>query len=308
MLFYFISFGFCQKVKDVEIYNYKLYTSNGTELIQTKNGLTVEIIPLSPGLLYKYPELFSWDMGKLPLSWTFKLESSFDKYTDGKYYYYPFGIGDNFLNVYKIKITNSTGHIIRMADARMFMRIEGEDPIKPVIRFGDPTLVDINPPSNGIISNTNYQPKSAIEKDNSLIHWVTWMCSEWDNSKKKAIIHVNFPIGFPSQILAQNRKACKLINDVDVEILPDDSYSGILLFPRLISDNELSIKMYDFSTKTDAAGNVTEKSNFDFKLKLTEGTEYFDKNIKAWIQGEPPQKVEYYDKKQKKWFFGVPQK
>ena len=302
-------FAYSQKPKDVVIYNYKYYAPNGSELVQVKNGLSVEIIPLNENLAYKYPELFAWDLKSMPTEWSTNLAAFYPVASDGKRYAYPFSTGEKALNIYKIKISNNTGHIIKMSDARIYMRIEGDDPIKPVKRIGNTTLVDLTPPNESILKLKTLIPQCVIDNDQDcLVYWLTWMWQEWAKNRKKGILYTEYPIAFPSQLIVQNRRAYKLINDVDVEILPDDSYSGILLFPRFIIDNDVNIKLYEFSTKTDAAGNVTEKSNFDFKLKLVEGSKYFDSNTRTWIEGNPPQKIEYYDKKQKKWFYGVPEK
>lgn len=308
-IFFSVTFIYSQKVSDVMTNTYKYYEPNGTELSQTKNGLTIDIVPLHEALCSKYPELFAWDLKAMPSEWSINLSAFYPVSGDGKRYAYPFSTGDKSLNVYKIKITNNTGHIIKMSDARIYMRVEGEDPIKPVKKMGNAKLVDLTPPNTSIFKLRTLIPQSVIDNDQDcLVYWLTWMWQEWDKNRKKGILSLEYPIGFPSQVLVQNKRAFKLINDLDVEILPDDSYSGILLFPRLIIDNDVNIKLYEFSTKTDAAGNVTEKSNFDFKLKLAENTMYYDRNTTTWLQGNPPQKVEYFDKKQKKWFYGVPEK
>lgn len=113
----------------------------------------------------------------------------------------------------------------------------------------------------------------------------------------------------PSQVIAVNKKSYKLIGDVDTEILPDDTYSGILLFPRLIGgDPEMTIKFYELVTKVDAAGNPTERTNFDFKFKLAEASQWYNRNLTKWENGTPAFPVEYYDKKNKTWVLGKPEK
>ncbi len=297
------------KVIDVPTDTYKVYIPDGMSLTQTKNGLTVEIIPLNPGLMHKYPKLFSWEKDRMPADWKINLSTFYVRNTDdGKYYEYPFGAGGKFLNVYLIKITNKTGHIIRMSGVHIYLLVNGENPIRPVTNFGNASLVDVTPADASIYKTKTLLPQSYIANDGSLVNWVTWIWGEWAKTRKKGFISFVYPIGLPSQILLQNRRSYNLINDVNSEVLPDFSYSGILLFPRLIKDNVIDIKMYDFPTKTDAAGNVTERSNFDFRLKLADGIMYYDLNTKKWIQGEPPQKVEYYNRKQKKWIYGIPKK
>jgi len=302
-------YSYSQKVSDVVVSNYKYYVPNGSDLVQTKNGLTVEIIPLDETLCPKYPEMFSFNLDAMPSDWSINLDMFYPITGDGKRYCYPFSTGEKSVNVYKIKITNNTGHIIKMSDARIYMRVEGEDPIKPINRMGDATLVDITPADQSILKMRKLMPKCVIDNDQeSLIYNITSMWQEWDRNRKRGLISFDFPIAFPAYFMSQNKKAFKLINDVNVEILPDDTYSGILLFPRLITDDEINIKLYEFSTKTDAAGNVTEKSNFDYKLKMANGTMYWNRNTSSWVPGTPPQKVEYYDKKLKKWFYGIPEK
>lgn len=311
LIFSFSSSAYARKRKmhKVPVDNYKYYVADGTELSQTKNGLTIEIIPLSPGLMFKYPDLFAWQINNMPKDWRINLSTFYKKNPeDGNYYEYPFGAGENYLNVYLIKITNKTGHIIRMRDARIYMLVDGENPISPVTNFGDATLVNITPNNSNIFKSNTLLPRSVLNQDRSLVYWVTDIYHEWDVNRKKGFIHFVYPIGLPSQILLQNGVAKKLINDIKAEILPDFSFSGILLFPRIIHDNEINIEMYDFPTKTDAAGNVTERSNFNFKLKLKEGTMYYDRNTNKWIGGKPPQEEEYYDKKLKKWIYGIPKK
>jgi len=309
MLCVLSQFSFSQKVRDVPIDNYKLYIPVENELVQTKNGLSVEVIPLHPGVIYDYPELFSWDISKMPSEWNTNLKSYYPAASDGMRYEYPLRAGDQYLNVFRIKITNNTDHILKMSDARIVLRVEGEDPIKPVTHFGDATLVDVTPAGTSSLKMRDLIPKAVVDRDyESLVNAVTKIWYDWDQNRKTGILSFKFPIGFPSQILVQNKKAFRLINDVDVEIFPDDSYTGILLFPHILKEDEVSIWLYNFATKTDAAGIVTEKSNFDFKFSLTEGTSYFDRDSQKWVPGDPPQKVEYYDKKLKKWFYGIPQK
>jgi hypothetical protein len=194
-----------------------------------------------------------------------------------------------------------------MKDARMLMRVEGEDPIKAVTKVGDPTLVDFVIPDGS--GKTVLLPKSAIAKDESLVHWITYFENNWNQKRKKGFLTLNYIIGVPSQIISVHKKNYKLIGDVDTEILPDDTYSGILLFPRLIGgDPEMSIKFYEFVTKVDPAGNPTERTNFDFKFKLAGGSQWYNRNESKWENGTPSSPVEYYDKKQKVWVLGNPEK
>lgn len=298
------------KIHDVIVYKYKKYILNNTELTQSKNGLTIEIVPLHPGLIYKYPKLFSWDISKMPNDWESSLSAYYQQNPDdGKRYEYSFGADNNFLTVFYVKITNNTDHIIRMKDARIYLLVDSEDPIRPTMFFGNAQLEDVTPSNASIFKSRTILPVSYLQSDGSLVDQVTKMYYEWNKNRKKGILHFNYPIGFPSQVLYQNKIGFKLINGIKAEIIPDFSYSGILFFNRLIKNNEeINISMYDFPTKNNDAGIVIEKSNFKFNLKEVEGIMYYDRNAKKWKEGNPPEKVEYYVKKQKKWYYGLPAK
>lgn len=296
-----------QKTRQVSTWPYKQYVLNGSDTKQEKNGLTVEIEPLSPKNLYSHPELYSFVADYLPQDFKkYYLSNINAMWTDynAKKWNYTFGIAEKFLTVFKVKITNNTGHILKMSEAKILLRIENEDPIKPVTKYGDPSIQLLeNPAGSGKFIP---YPKSVLTPDESLIQWVTNIEAEYVKNKKKGFLDMEFPIGINSQIIDQNKKNYKLISDVNVEILPEDSYSGILLFPVIVSWEELSLKMYEFATKTDPAGNVAERSNFDFKLKLDNGNMWYDRNKNMWVDGAPPQAIEYFDKSTKTWILGTP--
>jgi hypothetical protein len=300
---------FAQKTKPVAAMPYKKYSFYGSDSIQTKNGLIIEVEPLSPSGVYAHPELYSFDKNTFPKEFLKKydlnIEGMFAE-LDSKRYLYTFGSGENYLTVFKVKITNNTGHVLKMKEARILLRIEGEDPIKPVTNIGDATIEQFeNPAGSGKFIPL---PKSAITQDQSLVQWVTGIESKYEETRKHGFLELEYPIGINSQVIAQNKKSYKLIADADVEILPDDSYSGILLFPVLVSYEQLSLKMYEFVTKTDAAGTPTERTNFDYKFKIAAGKMWLNRNENKWVDGNPPSDVEYYDKKQKVWIFGAPEK
>jgi hypothetical protein len=296
-----------QKTQKVAIMDFNAYSFKNSESLQAKNGLTIEVDPLSPESTYKYPELYSFDYTTLPEDFKKKWSTSL-KYmwfeNEGKRWNYTFGAGNIYLTVFKIKIKNNTGHILKMSDARILLRIEGEDPIKPVDRFGNPTLEAFETPKGS--GKYIPLPKSKVEDDQTLVHWVTDIEVAYDKIRPKGLLYYEYPIGINSQILAQNRKSYKLISDVDVEILPDDTFSGILLFPVNISYEDVSLRLYNFVTKTDPAGNPSERTNFDFNFVKTQNKMWLDRNEEIWKAGNPPSDVEYYDKKQKKYIMGNP--
>ena len=129
-------------------------------------------------------------------------------------------------------------------------------------------------------------PKSASEADESLVHWVTYWEQNAEKTRQKHTIMdglYKYPIGLGSQVILQNRPAYKLIADVGAEILPGKTMRGILLFPVVVSFDTATLSFYDISTKTDAAGNPTEKQTFSFPVKLDRVQMQFDaKQERRW--------------------------
>lgn len=80
-------------------------------------------------------------------------------------------------------------------------------------------------------------------------------------------INRQIPQGFYAWIVDSHRDSYRLINDLSKEILPGSTLTGLLVFPAIIQGPQLAkISFFDVATKTDAAGNTTEKSQFDFSL------------------------------------------
>lgn len=270
----------------IAYWNYSEYVLS-SQNVQTEKGLTVEVEVLTPKNMYNHPELFSFDLMDMPSNWRLNLSRSYPEGSDGKSWLYTLGFGNNFLTAMKVTITNKTGHILRMKDSRIYLRIEGEDPIKALTHYGSSRLKEIEVAT---LTGTKMikLPESYLNEDNSLIHWITHYENEWDKHRVKRLLELSYPIGAASQVLSANKKYYKLINDVDREILPDDTYRGILLFPVIVSFDQATLKMYDLTTQTDAAGNPTEKVTFEFKLKLNEDKMWYDRDQKKWREGEPP--------------------
>ncbi len=253
--------------------------------VQEQGGLTVEVEPILSSVKYvkKHPELFAFDLNEMPKDWHFYVPLAFPADAQGRHWAYTFGWGDYYLITYRVKITNSTDHILRMKDARIYLRIEGQDPVKAVTNLGNTNLV---PDKTGTL-----YPASYLADDDSLVDWVTQFEHSWEKSRPKSFLTLSHKVGIPSQVIRANKRNYKLINDVDLEILPGDSYSGILLFPRLVKYDEATLKFYDMTTKTDKAGNPTEKATFDFEFKKNVGKVWYDRVNKTWVDGDPPQSV-----------------
>ena len=252
---------------------------------QTKSNVTIQAEVLRPSESYSHPELFAFAIKQFPEShYNFSTMSTFPEDAQGKRWCYTFGFGDSYLTALKVKFTNNTPHILRMKDARIYLVVEGESPITAVTELGNANLIPVTT-SKG---KEKYLPKSYVNEDNSLIHWLTHFENEWDKSRKKGMLSFTYPIGFAALVVKQNSKQYKLINDLAVEILPNFSHEGILLFPAIVSWPQAKLMFYDITTKTDPAGNPIEKTTFEFPLALKEVDMWFDRAEKRWKKGLPP--------------------
>ncbi len=281
VLLYLTSCGGSKKIATFSFDEYAL--TNPQNISKTISNVTIEVDPLSPSKIYDYPELFSFNYDDLPEALqTLNLSSYYPPDLNGKRWCWTFGTGRFLLAAFKIKITNKTPHILRMKDARIYLVVDGEDPIKAVTFLGNPQLYRVGEQGESVL------PKSAIDGDESLIHWVTYFEEQYEKERPKGLLSMTYPIGLASQVIAFNKNAYKLINDVNKEILPDFSYSGILLFPHIISKKNVKLAFYDITTKTDAAGNPIEKAKFEFPLKLESVNMWYDDMQKKWKVGNPP--------------------
>ena len=275
--------------------------------VQEKGNLTVEVVPLTAGAstMYEYPELFSFKTKELPVEMTNDYKTNIDLFYreyNGRQWTYTFGFDYHNLSVFMVKITNNTNHILRMEGVRIYLRLEEEDPIAAVTRLGNYQLERTNVGSNEK-PVYEYRPSSYLKNDGSIISWLTDCELEWEINRKKSFVYTTYPIGLTSQIIKTNRRHYKLINDIDREILPGDSFEGILVFPVEVKDLDAKLKFYDLCTKTDNIGNCAKKETFNFNLKLKSDIDWYEMNEKKWISGEPPHEWKKWDKKQKTWIY-----
>lgn len=236
---------------------------------QTKSDVTITVTPLSKAGMYEHPELFAFHRSEIPkeIADGINFGNYYKKDYQGQDWCYTFGVGDDQLAAFLVEVKNGTDHILRMKDTRIYMEVEGKDPIGAVTALGDPTLV----PRPGTEPITPLVPQSALAGDESLVHWLTYFEEQAERKRKKHTLfdsQYQVPIGLASQVILNNRQAYKLIADVGAEVLPGRSLKGILLFPVVISFDTAMVSFYDVHTKTDAAGTPTEKQTYSFPLKL----------------------------------------
>jgi hypothetical protein len=174
-----------------------------------------------------------------------------------------------------------------MKDTRMYLVIEDEQGkrlIPAVTKLGNTNLVASDSRNPRLLLPVSYE-----QKDESLVYWVTLFENELAKSIPKGLMNIKYPVGLASQVIDQNTNNYKLISDPNVEILPDFSYQGLLLFPVPVSYDSPKIMLYDLITKTDDAGNILNKTTFEIPLKKQTSNYWYDANIKRWERGTPPQ-------------------
>jgi len=253
---------------------------------QSRGSIEISVEPLKPSAIYQHPDLFLFS--------TQRLTGNFSSLTLNTYYpedyqknrwCFTLSPGNNLLVAYKVRIRNGTSHILRMRDARIYLMIEGLDPIPAATLLGNPTLVQTSVGQDRMLL-----PKSYIQGDGSLIDQTTREEEEYERTRPKSILSLAYPIGLASQVIAQNLKAYKLVNDVSREILPGTVLDGLLVFPVYAGSIRLAkLMFYDITTKTDAAGNPTEKVTFEFPIRTSDQQMWFDtRQERRWKIGVPP--------------------
>jgi hypothetical protein len=185
----------------------------------------------------------------------------------GRHWEFPFASpdGSQQLLFCFCKIKNNTKHILRMKDARIYLIVEGVNPLPAISSFDE------------LLRQADYF--EAITND--------------QRAREVALLILQkspLPHGFFQAIVLYNQRNYKLINAIDAEILPGFAYEGILVFPVIPSFSpEAKITFFDVTTKTDAAGNPIEKTQFDFNLKRHHAQMWYDRSENAWKVGSPPE-------------------
>lgn len=152
---------------------------------------------------------------------------------------------DPFKNklAFNVTIKNNTDHILRMKDARVvFVKSQSmDDPIPALHKQLLIGAIEDHP------TVLHYRSKRSPLYDAIAYSWVAALTKVYSSNK------------------------LKIINDVGMEIYPNFSASGILVFsipPANATDGKVTF--FDITTKVDKAGNPTEKEHFDFAIKAKE--------------------------------------
>lgn len=266
--------------------NYEL--ENGVR-IQEKENIKITLKTINELEMNKHPELFRFD----PSHWEDRLSVInpaifwFPPDSSGEHYAYVFSGMPAFL----VSIENSTGHILRMSDARIYLIIEGKDPIPAISRFGNRNFIETELNMRGKAESV-LLTESALKYDESLLDYIARYEIQFIrllSSKPKYKKYPKYPFNLKTVVAINNHDSFKLINEVGREILPDFSLNGILCFPFIMEpEQDAKVIFYDITTKTDEAGNPIKKTKFEFSFRYTPKYVKYNEIIKQWEISEVP--------------------
>jgi len=224
------------------------------------------VTTIRPSDIYDYPKLFSFSLTE---GADYFLKQQYPVGPGGFSWEFPFMTpdGETSLLLCWVKLVNGTDHILRMGDARVYLIADGRDPLPAYS-----TMEELYQVANEFQRMANQD-----------------LAAQWEKSLVKLGDMPQLPQGFYRSIIDGHGDAYKLINDVSKEILPGFTYQGLLVFPTAPAvQGQTRLAFYDITTKTDAAGNPTEKARFEFPLENQRVTMWYDSAKKRWQAGEPP--------------------
>ncbi len=257
-------FESCASSARIPTFTFTQYSlESGLSQTQTKLDVEITVKIISIPEIYDYPNLFSFNLDDFSPRWKYNLNLLINYPEDpmGKRWIYPFMSYDDSLQLLLcwVRIKNNTKHILRMKDARIYLIIEGKEPIPPL------STVD--------------------ELIRVAVYFETVAREQW----KHRILGIRLPpAGFVREFINSKRNFYRMF-DIGIEMLPGFTYEGILAFLVVANAYSLArISFFDVTTRTDAAGNPLEKTQFDFLLRPQRIQIWYDDNENRWKAGAPP--------------------
>lgn len=241
----------------------------GPEQIQKKSDIEINLEVIQLSNIYNYPTLFSFRLDELPREYAENhvVRKGYRPGLLGRSWAFPFASPDGKMQLLFCfcKIKNNTEHILRMSDARIYLIVEGVDPLPGISSFAE------------LLEQADYFQKLVdIEMQKQTVLYI--------------LRRPPLPPGFFSTLVLRNERKLKLINDLKAEILPGFFYEGILVFPAIPSFSpQAKVSFFDVTTKTNKAGNPIEKTQFDFNLQSQRVQMWYDRYERIWKVGPPPE-------------------
>lgn len=255
------------KIPTLSFMQYAL--EEGPEQVQEKSDIEINLALIRLSDVYKYPKFFSFKIDELPPEYASSpiVRSEYKPGPLGSSWEFPFASPDGSMQLLFCfcEVKNNTKHILRMGDARIYLVVEGVEPLPALSSFEQ------------LLEQADYFEAVANR----------------ERSKQTALFILQkppLPTGFFRALVLYNRRSFKLVNELKAEILPGFSYEGILVFPVIPSfSSRAKVSFFDVTTKVDGAGNPIEKTQFDFNLTSERIQMWYDRSEKAWKVGAPPE-------------------
>lgn len=272
ILLFFLIFQSCVTTgpKTIPTLNFMEYALEAVdEQAQEKSDVEIRLELIRPSHVYNYPELFSFKVELLPPEYArdHTVRTNYKANLMGKSWEFTFASPDGSLQLLlcSCRVKNNTEHILRMSDARIYLIVEGVEPLRAISSFEQ------------LLEQADYfQELLNRELSKQFVYGL--------------IPRALLPEGFFRALVIYNQQSFKLINDLKAEILPGFSYDGILVFPVIPSFSpQAKISFFDVTTKTDKAGNPIEKVQFDFNLQSQRVQMWYDRDERVWKVGPPPE-------------------
>jgi hypothetical protein len=235
----------------------------GPSQTQAKSDVEITLKVIRPSEMYQYPELFAFRLEDFAAYKRYAaLEIMYPVGPLGKSWEHPLSTSDFSHQVLlcRVKIRNGTPHILRMKDARIYLIIEGQEPV-PALSFNE--LLE--------------QADDYEAETNRYL------------ARSSGLLRMQIPPGFFRALLLSHKKAFRLINDLGTEILPGFTYTAMLAFPATPNTYAAAtISFFDITTKVDSVGTPTEKTQLNFLLRPQQAQMWFDRQERMWKAGSTP--------------------
>lgn len=235
----------------------------GPAQTQAKSDVEITMKVIRPSEMYQYPDLFAFRLGDFPAYYRYDgLRIMYPIGPLGKSWEHPLSAPDFSHQVLlcRVKVRSGTPHILRMKDARIYLIVEGQEPV-PTLTFSE--LLE--------------QADEYEAETNSYL------------ARRSGLVTTQIPRGFFRTLLLSHKKHFRLINDLGTDILSGFTGTAMLAFPATPNTYAAArISFFDITIKVDSVGTPTEKTQFDFSLKPQQAQMWFDRQERMRKAGSTP--------------------
>lgn len=174
--------------------------------------------------------------------------------------------GEMSLAAFLVKVENNTDHILNFSkDAKIYFK-DGltDEPVAPIVSL------------------------------DAMTRWLLEMEKDFDATRKKGIISMEFPFGISPSLFKVRFGGAGMSTFVDKDVLPGFSAKGLLLFPKTLgkgleASKEIEVLFFEVPAEANKAGEITSRSRATFRFQQVPVKLWFDQEARRWVEGEPPQ-------------------